>query len=83
MRLYVTEKKLTAMFFIARKRSLGQGNIFTSACHSVHKGGLHAGEGVCMQGRGSASRGVGQTPPSTMGYGQETGGTHPTGMHSC
>ena len=21
--------------------------------------------------------------PSTMGYGQQAGGTHPTGMHSC
>ena len=30
----------------ARKRSLGQGNIFTPVCHSVHKGGsasVHAG----------------------------------------
>ena len=23
------------------------------------------------------------SPPSTKGYGQEAGGTHPTGMHSC
>ena len=26
----------------ARKRSLGQGNIFTSVCHSVHRGGGRA-----------------------------------------
>ena len=26
-------------FFTARKRSLGQGNIFTPVCHSVHRGG--------------------------------------------
>ena len=62
------------------------------------EGGLHPGEGVCIQGRGSASRGgvciqggsasrgVGQTTPhswNTTGYGQQGGGTHPTGMHSC
>ena len=34
---------------------------------------------------GSASSGVGQTPPpsDTTGYGQRAGGTHPTIMHSC
>ena len=26
--------------FTARKRSLGQGNIFTPVCHSVHRGGV-------------------------------------------
>ena len=54
--------------------------VFTSFCHSVHRG------------RGSASRrglhlgGVWQTPPrptDTTGYGQQAGGTHPTGIHSC
>ena len=48
----------------ARKRSLGQGNVFTPVC-------LFIG-GICIQGvsafggsasGGSASRGVGQTPP--------------------
>ena len=24
-----------------------------------------------------------QTPPTSMGYGHQVGGTHPTGMHSC
>ena len=71
----------------AHKRSLGQGNIFTSVCHSF-----------CPQGRGvSAPRARGLHPgglhhgrlgrlPSlleTTGYGQRAGGTHPTGMHSC
>ena len=36
--------------FTARKRSLGQGNIFTPVCHSVHRGGWHVwllgGQGV-------------------------------------
>ena len=40
----------------ARKRSLWLGNIFTSVCHSVHRGGLVGGGrgGFCIQG------GVGQ-----------------------
>ena len=43
------------------------------ACITGHmtREGLHPG------GRGSASKG-GQTPPSTTGYGQQAGGTHPT-----
>ena len=32
----------------ARKRSLGQGNIFTPVCHSVHRRGVHGCEGVCV-----------------------------------
>ena len=55
----------------ARKRSLGQDNVFTRVCHSVHGGGLPGG--ICLQmggclreglprGGGSASRGNGQTP---------------------
>ena len=28
------------LFVTARKRSLGQGNIFTPVCHSVHRGGV-------------------------------------------
>ena len=30
----------TSRLFTARKRSLGQGNIFTPVCHSVHGGGM-------------------------------------------
>ena len=36
------------MFIYRPKRSFGQGNIFTSVCHSVHRGG---------------GRGPGQVPP--------------------
>ena len=32
----------------ARKRSLGQGNIFTPVCHSVHRGGMRG----CSRGVG-------------------------------
>ena len=35
------------MVISARKRSLGQGNIFTPVCHSVHRGGVHG----CSRGR--------------------------------
>ena len=39
--------------FTARKRSLGQGNIFTPVCHSVHGGAcVVAPGGACMVARG-------------------------------
>ena len=31
--------------FTARKRSLGQGNIFTPVCHSIHRGGMRGCSG--------------------------------------
>ena len=49
--------------------------------------GVASGERRCLPPGGSASRGVGQTPPprqsDTTGCGQQAGGTHPTRMHSC
>ena len=37
----------------ARKRSLGQGNIFTPVCHSVQRGScVVAGEGACVAAGG-------------------------------
>ena len=67
------------MYFItAGKQSLGQGNVFTSVCHSVHTGGesvsrrgLHPGGsasgdlhpgGSAPRGQVCIRRGVGQTP---------------------
>ena len=44
--------------FTARKRSLGQGNIFTPVCHSVHRGGGHAWLGD-MHGCGGDMHGCG------------------------
>ena len=58
----------------ARIRSLGQGNIFAPVCHSVHGGGVPGQvhpPGKYTPGAVHAGR-----------YGQQAGGTHPTGMHS-
>ena len=51
--------------FTARKRSLGQGNMFAPVCHSVHMGGLSH----CM---------LGYTPPQDQRQAPPvTGGRHP------
>ena len=47
--------------FITRKRSLGQGNVLTPVCHSVHRGDLHPG-GLHPGGGRSEFGGVGKTP---------------------
>ena len=63
--------------FTARKRSLGQDNVFTPVCHSVHRGCLHPG-GSAYRGDlhpGASCIWEGWTdprPPSdAMGYGQQ------------
>ena len=58
---------------------------------SLHPGGFASGRSASggSASKGSASKesesksGWVDLPPSTMGYGQQVGGTHPTGMHSC
>ena len=113
----------------ARKRSLGQGNIFAPVCHSVHRGGClphcmlwytpsrytplgrytlwqvhppppagthppvsthtHQGMYTAPPERYTPRAGAppGRYPPHRqkcmLGYGQQAGGTHPTGMQSC
>ena len=53
------------VIFTARKRSLGQGNIFTPVCHSVHRGGggiqacIAGGIPACLAVGWSALRGRG------------------------
>ena len=67
--------------FTTRKRSLGQGNIFTNICHSVPGwgGGFptcitgHMTRGVCIQE--GLHLGVGLLPGSL-----HTGGLHPGGL---
>ena len=78
--------------YLAPATKLWQGNVFTPVCHSVHmKGGLpHTplgwppGQTPPWAGT-PPSRHPGQTPPAQcmLGYGQQAGGTHPTGMQSC
>ena len=77
-------RHICTAIFTARKRSLGQGNIFTNICvkNSVHRGGgsapLHAGIPPPPPRQGS--------PPCAVHaerYGQQVGGMHPTGMQSC
>ena len=83
--------------FTARKRSLGQGNIFAPVCHSVHGGGclLPGGGGVLapggsgpggMHAQGGACFGgvlLAEGVPTSPRTATAAGGTHPTGMHSC
>ena len=74
------------VIFTARKRSLGQGNNFTSVCHSVHRGCVPAPVGCLVPGECLVPGGgllpwrvPGGDPPTATA----AGGTHPTGMHSC
>ena len=79
----------------ARKRSLGQCNIFAPVCHSVHRGGrpgqVHPRTRYAPPGPGTHPPKTRYTPPGpgtppravhAGRYGQQGGGTHPTGMHS-
>ena len=77
---------LFSSFITARKRSLGQGNIFCTCLSFCSQGGV---PGQVLP-RDQVSPGPGtprdQVPPQTVHagrYGQQAGGTHPTGMHSC
>ena len=79
----MNNESLCYILVTARKRSLGQGIVFTGV--SVHRGGVH-GRGAAWSGGGAWSLGgwcmvpgvPGGDPPATA-----AGGTHPTGMHSC
>ena len=71
-------------FVTARKRSLGQGNVFTPVCHSVHRG-VCIWEGQHLEG--SASRGVciwRVLHPGGLHLGawSASGGLHPGGSAS-
>ena len=75
---------ISILLITARKRSLGQGNMFTGVCLSTGVGacswggymvqGVHAPGGVHDPGGGLPGG-----DPSTA---TAAGGTHPTGMHS-
>ena len=59
----------------------GARRIFAPVCHSVHKGGGTWAGTPPWQVHPRAGHPPGQVHP--LGYGQQAGGTHPTGMHSC
>ena len=66
--------------FTARKRSLGQGNMFTGVCLST--GGVP--DQVHPPGADTPLSRHPQPSAEHAGrYGQRAGGTHPTGMQSC
>ena len=58
--------------FAARKRSLGQGNIFAPVCHAVHRGG-------CLVPGGSAPGGVPVPRGLLLGDAWSRGGSTPGG----
>ena len=67
-------------FFTARKRSLGQGNIFTPVCHSVHRGGVRG----CSGGHAWLLRGACMVAPGGCAW--LLGGAcmvAPGGVHGC
>ena len=63
--------------FLPAATKLGQGNVFTGVCDSVHGGCLPQ----CMLGYHPPEQNP--TRKQTPAYGQRAAGTHPTGMHSC
>ena len=80
------------LIITARKRSLGQGNIFLVVCQEFcSQGGclLRGGDwsegcmfwgGSALGGGAPGPGGPGGDPPQTA---TAAGSTHPTGMHSC
>ena len=96
------DQRVLRFLVTVRKRSLGQGNIFTPVCYSVQGGGTWAGT---PHGRHTPWQvySPGQVHPAwqlhtpgqvhplrqvhpqqcMLEYGQQAGGTYPTGMHSC
>ena len=55
----------------------------SSMHHRSHDWGVCIQDGVCIQGRFGRTSLHPQPPLDTIRYGQQAGGTHPTGMHSC
>ena len=69
---FLVGRALTLYILTARKRRLGQGNVFTPVCHSVHRGvwsrgdacwgGLWSQVGGCLLPGGCLLRGGGWVP---------------------
>ena len=63
----------------ARKRSLGQGNMFTGVCLSTGVGAWSRGGAWTRMGVPGPGGCLVETPRTATA----ASGTHPTGMHSC
>ena len=74
----------TVCFSVYRPQmKLWKGNVFTPVSHSVHRGGGHAWQWVCMARgiHGREGMAGGMCVAGEMATAVD--GTHPTGMHSC
>ena len=72
--------------FLPPATKLRQGNIFTPVCQSFcSRGSATPPEQTPLWANTPQADTPGQTPllQCMLGYGQQVGGTHPTGMHSC
>ena len=83
--------RLKCLLITTRKQSLGQGNIFRSVCQEFcsQGGGVPGQVPPWDQVHPTRTRCTPQDQIHPLGavhagrYGQQAGGTHPTGMHSC
>ena len=71
--------------FLPRANEVWGKVIFSQASVILSRGSLHPWRGVYIQWGGCLHPGgwADPPPPSTTGYGQQAGGTRPTGMHTC
>ena len=83
LNLSISEMILCVLIFLLPPATkLGQGNIFRSVCQEFCS---KVGEGVCPIACWDTP-GADTPPPGTVHavrYGQQAGGTHPTGMYTC
>ena len=74
--------------FTDRIQSMGEGNVFTGVCNSVHRGSPSWGEKLLLElltpswGGWVSGQSGRQIPPPHHGMATAAVGTHPTGMHS-
>ena len=73
----------TAFIFLLPANEVCEGYVFTGICLSTGKA-VAGPEADTPQADTPLPNACWDTPPAdTTGYGQQAGGTHPTGMHSC
>ena len=67
--------------FLRPANEVSEGYVFTGVCLSTGRVGVYP----IVSNRGQRLTPPGRQPPAQcmLGYGQQAGGTHSTGMHSC